>query len=100
MDEAIDTLEASVQSRPVACARVSVPIERHDFIAEHDFMFLVEQNRHAQLRKLIVNECAIDPARLIRSFIMTARRSPRDSSLAPSPSTRWLKIPPLRKAAE
>jgi 2-oxoglutarate/2-oxoacid ferredoxin oxidoreductase subunit alpha len=34
------------------------------FIADHDFVFVVEQNRDAQLRSLIVNECAIDPARL------------------------------------
>jgi len=36
-----------------------------DFIAEHEFVFLVEQNRDAQLRSLIVNECGIDPVRLV-----------------------------------
>ncbi len=36
-----------------------------DFIAEHDHVFVVEQNRDAQLRTLLVNECGIDPARLI-----------------------------------
>ena len=36
-----------------------------DFITEHDQVFIVEQNRDAQLRSLLVNECAIDPARLI-----------------------------------
>jgi 2-oxoglutarate/2-oxoacid ferredoxin oxidoreductase subunit alpha len=36
-----------------------------DFITEHDQVFVVEQNRDAQLRSLLVNECAIDPARLI-----------------------------------
>ena len=35
------------------------------FIAEHDFIFVVEQNRDAQLRSLIVNECGIDPVRLV-----------------------------------
>jgi 2-oxoglutarate/2-oxoacid ferredoxin oxidoreductase subunit alpha len=35
-----------------------------DFIAEHDHVFVVEQNRDAQLRMLIVNECEIDPAKL------------------------------------
>ena len=35
------------------------------FIAEHDFVFVVEQNRDAQLRSLIVNECGIDPVRLV-----------------------------------
>jgi len=36
-----------------------------EFINAHDQVFVVEQNRDAQLQKLIVNECAIDPARLI-----------------------------------
>ena len=36
-----------------------------DFIAQHDQVFVVEQNRDAQMLKLIVNECAIDPARFI-----------------------------------
>ena len=36
-----------------------------DFIAEHDHVFVVEQNRDAQLRMLLVNECGIDPERLI-----------------------------------
>jgi len=36
-----------------------------DFIAEHEFVFLVEQNRDAQLRSLIVNECGIDPIRVM-----------------------------------
>ncbi len=35
------------------------------FIAGHDFVFVVEQNRDAQLRSLIVNECSIDPVRLV-----------------------------------
>ncbi len=34
------------------------------FIAEHDKVFVVEQNRDAQLRALLVNEGNIDPARL------------------------------------
>jgi 2-oxoglutarate ferredoxin oxidoreductase subunit alpha len=36
-----------------------------DFILEHDQVFVVEQNRDGQLRTLIINEAAIDPARLI-----------------------------------
>jgi 2-oxoglutarate ferredoxin oxidoreductase subunit alpha len=36
-----------------------------DFISTHDQVFVIEQNRDAQLRSLLVNECAIDPARLI-----------------------------------
>ena len=36
-----------------------------DFIAAHEQVFVVEQNRDAQLRTLLVNECGIDPAKLI-----------------------------------
>ena len=35
------------------------------FIADHDFVFVVEQNRDSQLRSLIVNELDIDPVRLV-----------------------------------
>jgi 2-oxoglutarate ferredoxin oxidoreductase subunit alpha len=37
-----------------------------DFIAAHDKVFVVEQNRDAQMHSLIVNELDIDPARLVR----------------------------------
>ena len=36
-----------------------------EFINAHDQVFVVEQNRDAQLQKLLVNECAVDPARTI-----------------------------------
>ncbi len=36
-----------------------------EFITRHDQVFVVEQNRDAQLRALLVNECAIDPARFV-----------------------------------
>ncbi len=35
-----------------------------EFIAAHERVFVVEQNRDGQLRQLLVNECAIDPAGL------------------------------------
>ncbi|HWY63954.1 MAG TPA: 2-oxoacid:acceptor oxidoreductase subunit alpha [Rhizomicrobium sp.] len=37
----------------------------NDFINAYDQVFLVEQNRDAQMRSLLVNECGIDPARFI-----------------------------------
>jgi 2-oxoglutarate/2-oxoacid ferredoxin oxidoreductase subunit alpha len=36
-----------------------------DFVNAHDQVFIIEQNRDAQMQKLLVNECAIDPARFI-----------------------------------
>ena len=35
------------------------------FIADHDQVFVVEQNRDAQLRTLLLNECAAEPAKLM-----------------------------------
>jgi 2-oxoglutarate ferredoxin oxidoreductase subunit alpha len=35
------------------------------FLAQHDKVFVVEQNRDAQMRSLLVNELGIDPARLV-----------------------------------
>jgi 2-oxoglutarate ferredoxin oxidoreductase subunit alpha len=37
-----------------------------DFIARHDQVFVVEQNRDAQMRSLLVNELEVDPARLVK----------------------------------
>ncbi len=36
-----------------------------EFIDDHDFIFVVEQNRDAQMRTLLMKELEIDPARLI-----------------------------------
>jgi 2-oxoglutarate ferredoxin oxidoreductase subunit alpha len=36
-----------------------------EFIDAHEHVFVIEQNRDAQLRSLIVNEFGIDPARLV-----------------------------------
>jgi 2-oxoglutarate ferredoxin oxidoreductase subunit alpha len=66
MDEAIHMIEA--QGKPLDMLRVrAFPFHQDvsDFIADHDFVFVVEQNRDAQLRSLIVNECGIDPMRLV-----------------------------------
>jgi 2-oxoglutarate ferredoxin oxidoreductase subunit alpha len=37
-----------------------------EFIARHERVFVVEQNRDAQMRTLLVNELEIDPARLVK----------------------------------
>ena len=66
MDEAIGLLEARghhldrlrIRAFPFHSSVAS-------FIADHDFVYVVEQNRDAQLRSLIVNENGIDPVRLI-----------------------------------
>ena len=37
-----------------------------EFIARHERVFVVEQNRDAQMRQLLVNELEVDPARLVK----------------------------------
>jgi 2-oxoglutarate ferredoxin oxidoreductase subunit alpha len=49
-----------------APAGVPVPRVGRRFIAEHDKVFVVEQNRDAQMHSMLVNELDVDPARLIR----------------------------------
>ena len=66
MDEAVGLLE----SRGHELDRLRVrafPFHSSvsSFIAEHDFVYVVEQNRDSQLRSLIVNELSIDPVRLV-----------------------------------
>ena len=36
-----------------------------DFVTAHEKIFVVEQNRDAQLRTLLINEGDLDPARLV-----------------------------------
>jgi 2-oxoglutarate/2-oxoacid ferredoxin oxidoreductase subunit alpha len=66
MDEAVATLEKT--GFPLDLMRVrAFPFHEDvvEFINAHEQVFVIEQNRDAQLQKLIVNECAIDPARFI-----------------------------------
>jgi 2-oxoglutarate ferredoxin oxidoreductase subunit alpha len=66
MHEALEALEA--QGRHLDALRVrGFPFcdEVYDFVAAHDRVFVVEQNRDAQLRTLLVNEGEIDPGKLV-----------------------------------
>jgi 2-oxoglutarate ferredoxin oxidoreductase subunit alpha len=66
MDEAIHMIEA--RGHAVDRLRIrAFPFHSSvaSFVADHDFVYVVEQNRDAQLRSLIVNEIGIDPVRLV-----------------------------------
>ena len=66
MDEALAALDAD--GLHVDALRVRAfpfPESVAEFIAAHDSVCVVEQNRDAQLRSLIVNEFGIAPARLV-----------------------------------
>jgi 2-oxoglutarate ferredoxin oxidoreductase subunit alpha len=66
MDEAAETLAANGHHLNTLRVR-AFPFHQDvaSFIADHDFVFVVEQNRDAQMRSLIVNELGIDPVRLV-----------------------------------
>jgi 2-oxoglutarate ferredoxin oxidoreductase subunit alpha len=69
------------------------------FIADHDFVFVVEQNRDAQLRSLIVNELDIDPVRLVPILHYDGTSiTARFISSAVGDRLDALKVTPLRKA--
>jgi 2-oxoglutarate ferredoxin oxidoreductase subunit alpha len=66
MHEALEALET--QGRRLDALRVrGFPFsnEVYAFIAAHERVFVVEQNRDAQLKTLIVTEGQVDPARLV-----------------------------------
>jgi 2-oxoglutarate ferredoxin oxidoreductase subunit alpha len=66
MDETLATLAA--QGIDVDTLRVrAFPFHDTvaDFIAAHEQVFVIEQNRDAQLRSLLVNELVVDPAKLM-----------------------------------
>ena len=67
MHEALDVLfEAGIHLDAMRLRAFPFPRSVAAFIAEHDIVYVVEQNRDAQMRQLLVNELEIDPARLVR----------------------------------
>jgi 2-oxoglutarate ferredoxin oxidoreductase subunit alpha len=66
MHEALEALEAQGHNLDAMRLR-GFPFSDavDDFVAAHDRVFVVEQNRDAQLRTLLVNEGEIDPGKLI-----------------------------------
>jgi len=66
MHEALDALERDgVQLDALRVRAFPFQDEVYDFIADHEQVFVVEQNRDAQLRMLLVNEGTVDPSRLV-----------------------------------
>ncbi len=66
------------------------------FVQEHDRVFVVEQNRDAQLRSLLVVEEEIDPARLVR--VLHYDGSPITASFIAEEIAAHARVTPLRRA--
>lgn len=67
MREALDVLDANGDHVDAMrlCA-FPFPQSVSDFIAAHDKVFVVEQNRDAQMRSMLINELEVNPAKLVR----------------------------------
>ncbi len=66
MDEALDRLSAEgLHVNALRLRAFPFPDSVAEFIAAHDRVFVVEQNRDGQMRMLLSNDLGIDPARLV-----------------------------------
>jgi len=66
MHEALDVMtEQGVHLDAMRLCAFPFPDSVAEFIAAHKLVYVVEQNRDAQMRQLLVNELGVDPARLV-----------------------------------
>ena len=66
MQEALDVLaERGIHVNALRVRGFPFPDEIADFVASHPWVFVIEQNRDAQLKTLLVNEAKVNPARLL-----------------------------------
>lgn len=67
MDEALESLgESQIHLDAMRLRAFPFPPSVAEFIAAHDRVFVVEQNRDAQMRQLLINELEINPEQLIK----------------------------------
>ena len=67
MQEALDVLTAAgIDLDAMRLRAFPFPASVDRFIATHEQVFVVEQNRDAQMHAMLVNELGVDPARLVK----------------------------------
>ncbi|MEO7255303.1 MAG: 2-oxoacid:acceptor oxidoreductase subunit alpha [Casimicrobium sp.] len=67
MSEALDVLnEQDIHLDAMRLCAFPFPQSVDDFIAQHDKVFVVEQNRDAQMRSMLVNELDVNPKQLVK----------------------------------
>jgi 2-oxoglutarate ferredoxin oxidoreductase subunit alpha len=67
MHEALDVLqEEGIHVDALRLRAFPFPESVRRFIADHETVFVVEQNRDGQMRSILINELEIDPAKLAR----------------------------------
>ena len=66
MQEALDVLASrGIHVNALRVRAFPFQDEINDFVASHPWVFVIEQNRDAQLKTLLVNEAKINPSRLL-----------------------------------
>ncbi len=66
MEEALDVLASrGIHVNALRVRGFPFQDEINDFVASHPWVFVVEQNRDAQLKTLLVNEAKVNPTRLL-----------------------------------
>jgi len=67
MEEALESLSAAqIHLDALRLRAFPFPAGVREFVENHDHVFVVEQNRDAQMRTLLINELEVDPAWLIK----------------------------------
>jgi 2-oxoglutarate ferredoxin oxidoreductase subunit alpha len=108
MDEALEALAGEgLHLDAMRLRAFPFPQSVSDFIAAHDVVYVVEQNRDAQMRTMLINELEIDPRRLIKVLHfdgtpITARfitRAIADHAGAPAPGAAQNVASPAMSAA-
>ena len=66
MQEALDVLaQRGIHVNALRVRSFPFQDEINDFVASHPWVFVIEQNRDAQLKTLLVNEAKVNPSRLL-----------------------------------
>jgi len=66
MQEALDVLaERGIHVNALRVRGFPFPDEINDFVASHPWVFVIEQNRDAQLKSLLINEAKVNQSRLL-----------------------------------
>lgn len=64
--EAVDRLaEKNIKVNSLRLRALPFQDEVEEFIDKHDTVFVIEQNRDGQMRKILINECDFNPRKLI-----------------------------------
>ncbi len=67
MDEALDSLaKTGIHLDAMRLRAFPFPASVVEFIMNHDHVFVVEQNRDAQMRTLLINELELEPTSLVK----------------------------------